>query len=365
MTLDPTLLRAIDLARELPAEVPELAHREQIRAAVLARAEAPVRAPRSRRPHAIAGALAVAAGLAGYLAMRSPDAPAPLAVTTPPAPPIAVATRSELPFAVAIPRAHGHVHPRPGAELATGAANPDEIVRLVDGTIDIDVDPLGPHDRFRVIVGASEIEVRGTSFTVVAERDRLVDVKVAHGRVEVRPAGAAPLVLDAGASWHAPKLAMIAPRPRPEAAPIAVATPADQLAYDDAWTALRGQRFHDAGAAFARALALAPEGPLADDARYWHAVALAREPRAADAIVAFRELLDEHPGTAHRGEASAMLGWLLVDPPAPPFGAAARGRAPVVDGKQLAEARTRFEAAASDPSEKVRASARAGLAALP
>jgi hypothetical protein len=41
-----------------------------------------------------------------------------------------------------------------------------------------------------------------------------------------------------------------------------------------------------------------------------------------------------------------MLGWLLVD------------------ARQFAEAKTRFEAAATDASDKVRASARTGLHAL-
>ena len=347
MTLDPALRRAIELARELSAEVPALAHREQVRAAILARAAAPTAPARAPRPRAlIATTLVAAAAAIGYLALRDTAPPPPPAVAIQPAPHVEPTSPSAPPRVATGSIAHGHVHARPGAELAAGAPNPDEIVRLVDGTIDLDVDPLGPSDRFRVIVGASEIEVRGTAFTVVAERDRLVDVKVAHGRVEVRPAGAAMVVLDAGASWHA---AAARPRPQPTPAPPdkPLPTPADQLAYDDAWTALREKRFHDAGGAFARALALAPDGPLADDARFWHAVALAREPRAAEAMVAFRELLDEHPGSAHHGEGSAMLGWLLVD------------------AKLLPEARTRFEAAASDPSEKVRASARAGLAALP
>ena len=358
--LDPLLQRAIELARELPAEIPARAHREEIRTALLARADVPRAAPRRSHRYAVAALGAAAAVVVGYLATH-PAEPAADAAD------VAVAPA---------PRAHGHVHPHAAAVLGTGAPSPDEVVQLRDGTIDVEVDPLGPGERFRVLVGASEIEVRGTAFTVVADHDALVDVHVAHGRVEVRPAGAAMTVLGAGAAWHAPPItAPAAPQvsataapvhhdvpPRAVAAPVnhdvpprAVAKPVpppaplalDQLAYNDAWSALRAHRFHDAAAAFARALAVAPEGPLADDARYWHAVALAREPRPADAITAFRELLDEHPGSGHHGEASAMLGWLLVD------------------ARQLGEARTRFEAATTDASDDVRASARAGLAALP
>ena len=55
---------------------------------------------------------------------------------------------------------------------------------------------------------------------------------------------------------------------------------------------------------------------------------------------------DRYPRSAHAPEASAMLGWLLVD------------------AKQPAEAERRFRAAADASSPHVRDSARAGLTAL-
>lgn len=73
---------------------------------------------------------------------------------------------------------------------------------------------------------------------------------------------------------------------------------------------------------------------------------VARVAGPAEAISSFRRVLDEHRGSVHHGEAAAMLGWLLVD------------------AKQLAEARIRFDAATGDSSDKVRTSARAGLEAL-
>jgi TolA-binding protein len=208
-----------------------------------------------------------------------------------------------------------------------------------------------------VLVGKSEIEVRGTAFDVTADHDRLVDVHVLHGRVEVRPSGRATVMLVAGGDWTDAPIAATEPaappQPAPHAhvhtvslAPAATRPSADQLAYNDAWTALRGAQFDVAAAAFAKALLAAPEGALADDARFWHAVALARGHAAGSAMTAFRELVDEHPGSTHAGEASAMLGWLLVD------------------AKRLDEARERFAAATNDPSPKVRASAQAGIDAL-
>jgi hypothetical protein len=57
-------------------------------------------------------------------------------------------------------------------------------------------------------------------------------------------------------------------------------------------------------------------------------------------------MLDDYPTSGRRGEAAAMLGWLLID----------AGR--------TYEARSLFRTAASDSSERVRASARQGLAAI-
>ena len=74
-------------------------------------------------------------------------------------------------------------------------------------------------------------------------------------------------------------------------------------------------------------------------------IALARAKRS-EAISAFREFLERYPRSAHAHEASAMLGWLLVD------------------AKQPKEAESRFRVAVDDSSAQVSASARAGLAAL-
>ena len=78
---------------------------------------------------------------------------------------------------------------RPGAHWELSSRSPDEVVRLYDGTIDVAVTPLGSGERFRVVVGASEIEVRGTAFRVVARAGELLSVTVTRGTVEVRPAG--------------------------------------------------------------------------------------------------------------------------------------------------------------------------------
>ncbi|HEY6038391.1 MAG TPA: FecR domain-containing protein [Kofleriaceae bacterium] len=332
---------ALAAMRDVPVDVPCAAHREEVRTALLARALPPAQA-RSRRWLAVP----LAAAAAALVAVIAWPPPALHAVALPVLPPLP---------------ARGHVHPLPGAVFTAASHVPDEIVTLHDGTIHLDVDPLRAGERFRVVIGKSEIEVRGTAFEVTANHDRLVDVHVLHGRVEVRPEGRATIVLVAGGDWtDAPVALPVAPAPvappvssppRPQlraaSLPPRVVLPStDQVAYNDAWTALRDSQFELAAADFAKALASAPAGALADDARFWHAVALARGHAAGPAIYAFRELVDQHPGSIHAGEASAMLGWLLVD------------------AKRLDEARERFTAAINDPSSKVRASAQAGIDAL-
>jgi tetratricopeptide (TPR) repeat protein len=241
-------------------------------------------------------------------------------------------------------------------------------------------------------VGRTEIEVRGTAFTVTASADQLTEVAVVRGRVEVKPEAGEPAVLVAGQSWHVAPIRVAAspaaapspsppagsphratvPAPRPlsragspalrpggTAEPRAAAEPSpaaakpaiaehnlEEQSYDQGWEALRANDFTRAANDFARVLLVAPDSPLVEDASYWRAVALARGKRSAEALAAFRDFLDGYAGSARAGEASAMLGWLLVD------------------ARAYDEAERRFRAAAAHRDPAVRASAGAGLDAL-
>jgi TolA-binding protein len=62
-----------------------------------------------------------------------------------------------------------------------------------------------------------------------------------------------------------------------------------------------------------RALQATPTSALAEDARYWEAVALARQGSAAKARQAMYEFTRLFPGSPRAGEVSAMLGWLLIE----------------------------------------------------
>jgi TolA-binding protein len=116
--------------------------------------------------------------------------------------------------------------------------------------------------------------------------------------------------------------------------------------YDDAWDALRARDYKEAADGFGRVLNESPAGPLADEAAFWRATALARGDDSAAALSAFRQMLDAYPRSPRRGEASTILGWLLIAAHEP------------------TEAEGRFRAAVDDPHEDVRASAREGLDAL-
>lgn len=358
--------RVVDLARELPVEIPSTAHREEVRTALLALPEPAPHRSRWVMLAPAAAALAVAAGVSIWIASRPHDE---------------VASRISLaPLAT--------VHASEHADYTTESR---ELVRLRNGTLTLEVEPLHLGERFRVIVGDGEVEVRGTAFEVTATSDHLIAVRVARGRVEVRPVGAAMTVLEPGQSWHVPIVAVTpapalvpapapvapapapapiperaparrhvvakappkletpahvdappAPAPAPPTAPTRPAPSPDEIAYNDAWDAMRAGNFRAAAAAFTRVRS----GALVDEASFWHAVSLARGGHAGEAIIAFRATIQQFPNSPRAGEASAMLGWLLVD------------------ARQLDEARSRFSSASSDRSDAVRDSAKRGLDAL-
>jgi len=335
----------IALAKELPARLPSASRRDEVKAQLLASAGAQPLASTRRRFSAV-GAIVVL-GAAGVLLVsfaRGPRAPAPA-------------------------RSHVTVRAEPTARFAIASPPPSEVIRLWDGAIDLDVEPLGPGERVRVEVGDGDVEVRGTRFQVTARADRIVGVSVTHGRVEVRPRGAPLAVLGAGQEWRRPAgppaeapAPVVVERgsqePAPPARPRRIAAgteaavqralrPTEQEArYDDAWDALRAGKFKDAAARFGRVLDGSPPGPLVDEAAFWRATALARDGESASAIDAFRSFLSSYRASPRHGEASAILGWLLLD------------------DYRTDEAAPFFRAALLDPREAVRASGREGLDAI-
>lgn len=176
------LTQARAAARELPYVTPDPERRAQVRQRLLAAAASqplPAGVATRARWLALAGAAALLAVVMGASRLRER---APV-----------VAHASHFRAVVLSQGASRFVHERSGS---------DEWVRLSDGTLMVEVQPLQPGERFRVLCGDSEVEVRGTAFTTRVERDHLLSVDVLHGRVEVRPPDGQVLLLGAGGHWQ-------------------------------------------------------------------------------------------------------------------------------------------------------------------
>lgn len=305
----------IELARSLPVSDPPRDRVEEMRTAVLASMPAPI-APRPHRSWVVPAVAATAAAAAVIIAI------AVLRVDGP---------------AEAL-RRHATVTALGDATMVRVGTADDEIIRLTEGLIHLEVSPLAPGERCRVLVGDGEVEVRGTGFEVEAHHDRLARVRVTHGRVEVH-AGATMVVLFAGDHWEptvrtavtvTPRTTDEAPLP-PGPAPVrrhrraavvsgppapapalASPVPSAEAQFRAAWSALTAGDAATAARTFEVAGRLDPAGPLAEDSAYWRAIALQRAGDHAGARKAFEQLLAEFPRSARAGEASVMLARELV-----------------------------------------------------
>lgn len=118
-----------------------------------------------------------------------------------------------------------------------------------------------------------------------------------------------------------------------------------EVAFARGWSALRTDDFAAAADAFGQAASERADNALSEDALFWRGVALDRANRLAEAQEALTRFLVRYPRSDRAGEASVMLGWLLLG------------------AGETTAADARFGSALGDPSERVRRSARAGLAA--
>ena len=118
-----------------------------------------------------------------------------------------------------------------------------------------------------------------------------------------------------------------------------------EIAFARGWSALRSNDFEAAADAFEQAASERDDNALSEDSLFWRGVALDRAHRLAEAQEVLTRFLIRYPKSDRAGEASVMLGWLLLR------------------AGDLTAADMRFGSALGDPSERVRRSARAGLAA--
>ncbi|MDZ4696844.1 MAG: FecR domain-containing protein [Deltaproteobacteria bacterium] len=346
-----------EIAREMPSVALSHTSRQRLRAKVLSGESVPV--PRRRNPtfirvgFTLAAASAVCAAVMLWPSATPVVAPSVLS-TAQVSPPL----RAPLVPTGKASVERGRLHAHPGAAFVRVNDQPDEIVRLNEGKLTVEVKPLQAGERFRVVVGDGEVEVHGTAFDVEASDDRLMSVRVLHGVVEVRFDAKEPVLLKAGDRWARPapmsaprilpktRVALALPRPSEsvgapavhhEAAPpplkdpVAVPTPfappvpaaptatrvtpgpsPAELAFQEGWLALKSASPDRAAASFGRAAQNARGTALEEDARFWYGVSLARSGQVDAAGKALGDFIDTFPHSVRRGEASAVLGWLQL-----------------------------------------------------
>jgi predicted anti-sigma-YlaC factor YlaD len=294
---------------------------ELLRAAAGSHAPASVRRPPVGRRLAplAAAALAALALIAGVGAWRR-SAPVASARHVPSPPQLALRTETT-------------VQGSPGARFDRVREGSTTRVALAEGELDLSVAPLAAGERFLVVTGDAEVEVRGTIFHVEAHEDRLAAVAVSEGKVEVRTAGAHTLV-PAGGSWRAPA-PVVAPAPppalpsAPAPPPVTVATPArgpaPRVRSRPVAAAPQPEAQRDPGAAFSEGVALigrgdyaagaeklaqfsqqSPADGRAEDAAFLAVVALQRAGRPDAAAEAARRYLARYPSGYRRAEAEAI-----------------------------------------------------------
>jgi DNA-directed RNA polymerase specialized sigma24 family protein len=238
----------------------------------------------------------------------------------------------------------------------------EEVLRLVDGRVRVDLRGGVELDRFRIETVDAEVDAVDGELSARADVGHLVSVEVRHGRAMVRPRVGTPVSLGPGERWPsvdpAPRVTPIPPAPidadaarlsRRAAEIVAEPTPRGlgpgEQAFRRGWASLSGGAPEAAARAFADALARDPLSGVAEDAAYFRGLAF---DRAGDSDAANRsdEAFFRRFTASHRaGEVALRLGWRRL----------AAGDAEA--------ARAWFSSALDDVSESVRAGAEAGLAA--
>ncbi len=198
-----------------------------------------------------------------------------------------------------------------------------ERVRLVDGSLALEVRHQEPGERFVVELPDGEIEVRGTRFEVQVGGGQTLGVRVLEGRVALRRGDAPEVLLGAGDSWSPPLVAVAtsaaspAPalsssKPPPSSASSRAAGTAPResaapLAYDRAMALYRAGKFDDAAHAFRSFGAASPQAPEAEDAAFLEAASLSRAGRADAAALVAERFLERYPGSLHARDAAILV----------------------------------------------------------
>jgi hypothetical protein len=220
----------------------------------------------------------------------------------------------------------------------------DEVVRLESGTLELDVGSTPPERRFRVLTDDAVIESAESRISVQAAARTLVAVRVFAGYADVRLRGGHAL-LRAGDEWV--QRATLVPAEVEPATPRRVGGGAARSgSFERAWHLLDAGKAAQAAEAFRAVEARSPGDAIVEDAVFWRGVSLVRAARPGEARAVLLRFTSRFPHSERVGEASAMLGWILLE-------------AGDTDG-----ARRAFERAQNDKVDRVRASARSGIARI-
>ena len=210
----------ISAGKQLPEHHPNASTREAIRTSLL-RTDDDASVKHPRRSHLVVAATIVgvaAAAAIAWFSLRTSNS--------------ALVDGVEPARAVLSPSLDAQLEHRRVISPTDDGVSVDEVVRLSNGSVSVAVKKLRPFERFRVITGDAEVEVRGTAFSVIVERDKLVGVAVDSGLVEVRPWQQGPILLAAGERW-APSLGK---HTSPEASPTEPPHEVEKTAHFDAGT---------------------------------------------------------------------------------------------------------------------------------
>lgn len=303
---------------------------QRVRRGLLERLDAAPAPRRTRRPRAWVAALAIgAAASVAYGAVR-------IIAPSPHDQPSSNPTNS-----LVVEDRRAQVHARAGADYALLGAQPDEVVRVFDGTVTVSVGALGDAERVRVLTRDAEMETREGTFDLEVEGDTLTSVRAISGEVELRLGSGVKQRLTAGERWTA-DAATATPLPSPSTpasssaalAPSAAsettakaarsATPsasvtrgpsADELAFKEAWQSIEKGDFASAAK---RLEGVEGGSALAEDAEYWRAIALIKSGQAQAGEQQLEAFLKKHPTSRRRDEVLAALARLRAKAPPTP-----------------------------------------------
>ncbi|MGE0403607.1 MAG: FecR domain-containing protein [Kofleriaceae bacterium] len=289
------------LVAQTPAPRLLVAHREELAAEVLARADwMPVQrrrmVPLVGASLAVAAAIAIAFGLGAFdrtgdepievATIHEPDPPiappAPIVtpIVTPPAP-----TRTDDVVVAQRPaRVDRSAKLEGTADFTRKLTANHEIVKLASGELTVDTDH-GATRPVQVVTGDGTLAFKRARVKVVATKGAIAQVSVFSGTAEITVNGT-KTIIEAGMVWERP------------------ATPADSSSvFQEGWAALREGRNADAIAAFD----LAVDPMVAEDALYWGAIASERNNDPAGARQRYELLVEKFPKSPRAKKAKKAL----------------------------------------------------------